>query len=393
MAKKVTHNPDIHKVSRKAWSRTEETILWGKCAGRCELCNRPLYKNNYTQDQVKHGQLAHIVAFADNGPRADKSIPQSQRDSIDNILLLCNECHTTIDRDPVQYTAEKLERLKKNFETKILLQTNPTDIDRRRIIIFSAPVSGNAIKISIKEAQQALKASGQYPKDSPNVLELQSLPFMEDSREYWEFGIRHIDKWFIESLGYILSEDTNFALFTFAPQPLLVYLGWRLGETINKQVFQRHRDQPCVWSWPENPADTGQLSVLAPSVDELSNVSDVTPLAISFSISFDIRKRVAKEIPAETLHWDVHPENGCCTEYVQSPEKLSEFRALVHQLLDRVSKVGSKQPIHIFLCMPVSMALTLGMSIMRKATNDIVLHDYVKSQNLDVEAITIKVCQ
>lgn len=215
----------------------------------------------------------------------------------------------------------------------------------------------------------------------------------EDSPKYWENAIAYIDEAFTTILKYHLGKDEKLAIFGFAPQPLLVYFGWKLGEAMNKQVFQRHRDQQSAWSWPENPADTGQLSVLAPSVDELSNVSDVTPLAISFSISFDIRERVAKGIPAETLHWDVHPENGCCTEYVQSPEKLSEFRALVHQLLDRVSKVGSKQPIHIFLCMPVSMTLTLGMSIMRKATNDIVLHDYVKSQDLDVEAITIKICQ
>lgn len=393
MAKTAKHNPDIHKVTRKAWSRTEEAILWGKCAGRCELCNRSLYKNNFTQDQVKHGQLAHIVAFADNGPRADKSMSQSQRDSIDNILLLCNECHTTIDRDPAQYTAEKLARLKEDFEAKIRIQTNPTEIDRRSIIIFSAPISGNAIKISIKEAQEALKATGQYPKDNPISLELQPLPFKEDSREFWELGKRYVDKWFAESLSYILGEETNFALFALAPQPLLVYLGWKLGETINKQVFQRHRDQPCAWSWPKKPAATGNLSVSEPSADKLNNVNDATSLAVSFSISFDIRDRVTEELPADSLHWDVKPEKGCTTEYVQSPEKLSEFRALVHQLLDRISKVGSRQPIHIFLSMPVSMALTLGMSIMRKATNDIILHDYVISQDLDVEAITIKVCQ
>lgn len=391
MAKKQ-HNPALKK-GRPKWKKNEELYLWSKCAGRCERCNKLLIEDPLSLAKVKIGQLAHIIAHSDEGPRADAEVPQEKKDSIDNILLLCHSCHKTIDDDPVKYTTGHLQKLKLDFEKKIEAQTSPGAEDCRKMIIFTAEIFGKRIGISEEEAIDALWGTGQYPLGHAALVEVPHLLRTEESPKFWEDAVAYIDEAFITTLKYHLCEDEKLAIFGFAPQPLLVYFGWKLGEAMNKQVFQRHSDQQSVWSWPKSPADMGQLLVTEPSADNLNNVNDATPLAISFSISFDIRERVAKEIPADSLHWDVKPEKGCCTEYVQSPEKLSEFRALVHQLLDRVSKVGSKQPIHIFLSMPVSMAITLGMSIMRKATNDIILHDYVKSQDLDVEAITINLCQ
>lgn len=386
------HNPALEQ-RRPKWKKNEELYLWFKCAGRCERCNKLLIEDPLSLAKVKIGQLAHIIAHSGEGPRADETIPQEQKDSIDNILLLCHSCHKTIDDDPGKYTTTYLQKLKHDFEKKIEAQTYPVYENYRRMIIFTAEIFGKRIGISQQEAIDALWGTGQYPLDHASFVEVPHQLNNEDSPKYWEDAVAYIDEAFSTTLKYHLVKDEKLAVFGLAPQPLLVYFGWKLGEAMNKQVFQRHRDQPCAWAWPKNPEDTGDLVVSAPVPDKINTACSYSQLAISFSISFDIRERVAHELPTDSLHWDVHPEKGCDTEYVQSPEKLSEFRAVIHQLLDRVSKVGPKKPIHIFLSMPVSMAITLGMSIMHKATNDIILHDYVKSQDLDVEAITIKVCQ
>jgi len=44
-------------------------MLWGKAAGRCELCNKPLYQHSITQDELNLAEAAHIVGQGEQGPR------------------------------------------------------------------------------------------------------------------------------------------------------------------------------------------------------------------------------------------------------------------------------------------------------------------------------------
>ncbi|MEU3100828.1 MULTISPECIES: hypothetical protein [Streptomyces] len=60
------------------------------------------------------GDIAHIVAFADSGPRADKSVDMKQKNSFENLLLLCAACHRLVDGQPEEYTNEVLFAMKQD---------------------------------------------------------------------------------------------------------------------------------------------------------------------------------------------------------------------------------------------------------------------------------------
>lgn len=62
------------------------------------------------------GEVAHIHAASDGGPRADKRLTREQRRSQDNLMLLCSNCHKRIDRNPDQYPAEMLKEAKAKHE-------------------------------------------------------------------------------------------------------------------------------------------------------------------------------------------------------------------------------------------------------------------------------------
>ncbi|ROT16606.1 SAVED domain-containing protein [uncultured Duncaniella sp.] len=387
MAKKnQTHNPALLK-RRPKWDEWQKLYLWSVCAGRCELCNQILYENWFTLDRVNIGKFAHVIAHADKGPRAQPGKSQKERDCIENIMLLCDGCHTTVDRDEHTYTIRRLQSIKQDFENKIRLQTEPTYQQSRKMLIFTAPIGDRDMFIHEREAIDALSPE-QYPMGHAHSIRVPHA-YDENNHLYWSIAKDFMDKTFRETTKDWLGNLPKIAVFGLGPQPLLVYLGYLIGEAGDKQVFQRHRDKALPWKWPE---DGNIKPLLVSKPVALSDNYEASVLALSLSVSFNIKDRVSRQLPKGSLHWDIHPDKYS-TEFVECPEQLHSFRVIVHETLNEISNLSSNRPIHVYMAVPVSMAITFGMSVMRKATSDIILHDYIKSKNTDVETITIKLCQ
>lgn len=381
MAKKPK-NPAF-SPRRPRWKELERLTLWSKCAGRCEMCNKLLYKNELSQNPVNLGQFAHVIGHSDLAARANKDIAREFRDSIDNIMLLCHSCHKDIDDNADLYPESVLFDIKKDFEDKIEAQTSPTSENRRKIFIVTAPINGREVKISKEEAIEALRPD-QFPMGSPMQIDLHTNRYTEKDAEFWENAKEEIKYQFAHNIEPWLDRTPKVAVFALGPQPLLTYLGWLLGERCDKQVFQRHRDESKPWQWKQTDSQTMFI------VNEPSAIIDKpSKIALSFSISFDIKKRVASYLDTDSLHWDVSisgtPHPGC----VNAPCVLNNFREVIHKLLNEITQVSGSLPIHVYMSMPVSLAVTLGMSIMPKATAPLILHDYVNATGLDVEAIKI----
>ncbi|MUM22448.1 hypothetical protein FZI91_12160 [Mycobacterium sp. CBMA271] len=49
------------------------------------------------------GQIAHIYAFSDDGPRADPGLPPPDRNKYPNLILLCGNHHPKSDKQPNTY--------------------------------------------------------------------------------------------------------------------------------------------------------------------------------------------------------------------------------------------------------------------------------------------------
>jgi hypothetical protein len=62
------------------------------------------------------GEVAHIHAASDGGPRANTSLSQEERREAKNLILLCRKCHRKIDSDVEQYPAETLIKIKERHE-------------------------------------------------------------------------------------------------------------------------------------------------------------------------------------------------------------------------------------------------------------------------------------
>jgi len=53
-------------------------------------------------------ERAHIVGHSVSGPRGSEALSVEQRSSSENIVLLCPNCHTLVDKSPEEYPAGRL---------------------------------------------------------------------------------------------------------------------------------------------------------------------------------------------------------------------------------------------------------------------------------------------
>lgn len=98
--------------------------LWARSYNRCAICGQPLVQDS---GDSRHtiGEVCHIVAREDSGPRANPSMSDEEKDSYDNLIILCPNHHTLIDKDTTTYTVEKLKKIKSDHENLNICELKP----------------------------------------------------------------------------------------------------------------------------------------------------------------------------------------------------------------------------------------------------------------------------
>lgn len=92
-------------------------LLWGRSGNRCSIC-----KVELTQDKAAVtsaftlGEQAHIVGEKTNAARGTSSLTLDQRNGYHNLILLCPNHHTEIDKNEDDWPVEKLHLIKSEHE-------------------------------------------------------------------------------------------------------------------------------------------------------------------------------------------------------------------------------------------------------------------------------------
>jgi hypothetical protein len=75
--------------------------LFADAAGYCQRpgCRKRLFSEEDGED-YHLAEMAHIFAASDDGPRARSSLSREDRAKYENLILLCPNCHTEIDKAP-----------------------------------------------------------------------------------------------------------------------------------------------------------------------------------------------------------------------------------------------------------------------------------------------------
>lgn len=91
-------------------------VLWARSGNRCAICRTPLTQNSTSGASHTLGEQAHIVGDNNGSARSDSVLSDAERDEYHNLILLCPNHHTEIDRNIEDWPAERLYIAKSKHE-------------------------------------------------------------------------------------------------------------------------------------------------------------------------------------------------------------------------------------------------------------------------------------
>lgn len=95
--------------------------LFADSAGYCQnpSCAQHLFVETDKGEPIHFAEMAHIFAASDDGPRSNVNLTDAQRGSYDNLILLCANCHTTIDKAPEDYPDAMIKEWKRDRSERL----------------------------------------------------------------------------------------------------------------------------------------------------------------------------------------------------------------------------------------------------------------------------------
>ena len=156
----------------------EQKILFAKSGNRCAFpgCESRVIADEGTPSEP-HAQMAHIIAYNDEGPRADPNLPREERNKASNLILLCPNHHTHVDKFQHHFNVHVLREMKRQHEStfdapeskknpplvKEPLHASLLPLSHLPVAVFSANTQFN--RTNVKELFDLLSTS-----DDDNIL-------------------------------------------------------------------------------------------------------------------------------------------------------------------------------------------------------------------------------
>lgn len=94
--------------------------LFADSGGYCQNpeCNLALF-HNIGESNFHIAEMAHIIGASNDGPRSSTSLKAIDKGKFENLILLCPNCHTKIDKAENEFSDDLLKKWKLNHSSKI----------------------------------------------------------------------------------------------------------------------------------------------------------------------------------------------------------------------------------------------------------------------------------
>ena len=128
---------------------SEQKIVALASGGICAFpeCGASLINHEAITDGTVVGQIAHIVAEQRQGPRGRAEMSDMDRNKAANLVLLCSEHHTVIDRNPQVYSVHVLRQMKADHERRVATATE-RKLPAPSVKLCDETVHGTMLRVS-----------------------------------------------------------------------------------------------------------------------------------------------------------------------------------------------------------------------------------------------------
>lgn len=357
--------------------------LWAVSGGRCEMCNRLLYQDLVFGHDANFGEMAHIHAVNENGPRHKYGMSKEEKNNIDNLMLLCAEHHHMIDTHPEDFAEGLLIKKKKAHEDRIRYVTGIPSEQSCRIITYFSNIDNQAEFSSERLLREAVLLSGRVPMQEPVIsLSEDSITKYVPTKAIFEQKAEDLERQFRVWFDAVVKSKDSIGIFAMAPQPLLFKLGTLINDQYNTVVFQCHRNGH-KWAWPDK-SDAVEFDFKCSKEGASSKVALVMDLSATV-----MDDRIISVLGEDASIFHITLENPCRT-FVTSESIQAVFVNTFRSAMEHIKNIRpAPTELHVFPVMPISLAIRAGMDYMPKADLPIILYEQANQSEGFFEALTI----
>ncbi len=349
-----------------------------RAGGRCEFrgCNKFVMEEVLTLHKVRVGHVAHIVGARPKGPRGDDEMPLEERSRLNNLMLLCTDHHTVVDRKELErdYSTALLRQYKADHEDLIHRLTDYKPEGKTTVVRLRCKIGGESVSVSEHAYRQAILP--RYPADLKGIeIDLTSLPSF-DSSEYWGIGAKTIMNATkpIWEMGLETKQVDHVSVFGLAPIPLLVFLGSCLTNKVPATLYQRHRDDES-WTWKSTGVEAAYSTRCLKKGADRKQVG----LILSLSGSVDIEALPRETIEACSVYEVRLASAAPNTGFLRQLSDLHRFVEVYHVALGQIREEHPTcSRIHLFPAVPAPVAVACGRELLTKAHPSVVVYDFDK---------------
>ncbi len=359
-------NARVKPRKRTSRSYTERTLklLWGRAAGRCAMpeCRVELFAEATEYDPiVVIGEIAHVAAAADDGPRAAPELGTAQRNNYDNLILLCQNCHARIDGQTGFYTVERLKDLKQAHEAWV--RASLPERGRSRTGWTALALRGDH-PVDLATATEALAPD--FIVEEPHVLQVPT-----DTAD-WQVVDQTIEARVRQLLGGDDIFDRRLAVFPLAPVSACLSLGYHLTSRPHVRLFQYQRDERS-WLWPRRASPAQDIAVSGLDAKPAQGHAATFLFHYSAAITDDalaeagapLDFRVDVRVPEPTTAWLQHPN--------QLTWAALEARRAFERTMQLLPEAAEW---HLFYAGPAPLAVAIGQQINPTMYPPVQLYEY-----------------
>jgi hypothetical protein len=311
------------------------------------------------------GDIAHMAAASDVGPRANENLSATERDEYDNLILLCKNCHTRIDGQKRANPISLIKKLKSDHEAWVRL-TLP---ERGKTTRGWQPVILQGDQpIDVEKAIEAL--SPDFASSKPFVLTC-------SYNSNWTAKLSELRGEVDAIQGSGDSFDRRFAVFPLAPVSACIAMGYLFTNRPHVRLFQHHRESSS-WTWPgQSPAN--DLTVQGFPEPDASATEVAVCFHLSAAISLDDlppqfvtgKSVVHIRVPEPSVRWLV------------APMQLDWIGDVAGSLFEKLtSGFPSAQKWHLFYAGPAPGAVKIGQQVNPTMCPEVQLYEFSKASKV-----------
>jgi hypothetical protein len=324
-------------------------ILWGRAAGRCAFpdCRLNLLIDETEEEDPIYnmGEIAHVEASSDNGPRPNPSMDSKTRDSYHNLILLCKNCHGRIDTQKKKYSLEVIREMKKQHEAWVRA---------------SLPERGTT-----KTGWKTISLHGYQPIDICKIEEAIEPDYIDG--DVVDIGVDLSTSWFellqnrtIQSLGVEDCYSKRFAIFPLAPVSACISFGYLLTNRPNTRLFQHHH-QERNWKWKTQDKSDAEFQITGLPENPISSRGS---LCIAFSISRQVTNSDINAICKNKMGIVEIKISRPSRYWLKNEQQMTDAYRQIGELFEECLHLFSNaSKWHLFPAVPAPIAVAIGQQI------------------------------